>query len=141
MTIKEYNEKWCRLKDDATIFLTRYDHALSKCNDYKGAKQQLELLGFDDELVEYLKNAVSYYHSLKNDEMRQDKNNGIGYKEFTKEEHDEIYRRLLKVLKEKGNTLDEEVVKYKHWCFTHNNQTVDWNLFDDMIDGFKKVEI
>ena len=55
MTIKEYNEKWCRLKDDATIFLARYNHALSKCNDYKGAKQQLELLGFDDELVEYLK--------------------------------------------------------------------------------------
>ena len=40
----------------------------------KGAKQQLELLGFDDELVEYLKNAVSYYHSLKKDEMRQDNN-------------------------------------------------------------------
>lgn len=69
------------------------------------------------------------------------KDNDIDYQKFTKEEHDEIYRRLLKKLKEKGNTLDEEVVKYKHWCFTHNNQTVDWNLFDDMIDGFKKVEI
>lgn len=69
------------------------------------------------------------------------KDNDIGYQKFTKEEHDEIYRRLLKKLKEKGNTLDEEVVKYKHWCFTHNNQTVDWNLFDDMIEEFKKVEI
>lgn len=77
----------------------------------------------------------SLYYILKN------KNNGIRYEEFTKEGHDEIYRRLLKVLKAKGNTFDEEVMKYRQWCYAHDNNTIDWNLFDDMIDEFEKVEI
>lgn len=62
------------------------------------------------------------------------------YKDFTQEEWNEIYKRVLLRMSKEGLNLDEEVIKYRQWCFANNNTTVDWNLFDDMISNFRKVQ-
>lgn len=58
MTVKEYNE-WCNKLNHAKSFVYCIDHALQKSD--KNAKMQFRVIGWSEELKEFLDKAIECY--------------------------------------------------------------------------------
>ena len=69
MNIKEYNE-WYKKLNNARVFVSCIDHALEKSNN--NAKMQFEVIGWNEELKEFLNNAIDCYAKTTHGKIEQD---------------------------------------------------------------------
>lgn len=71
MTVKEYNE-WYNKLNHARSFIHCIDHALQKSDE--NAKVQFNVIGWSEELKEFLDNALEYYGKHVKSTVDKDQN-------------------------------------------------------------------
>ena len=61
MTVQEYNKEFLPKIDHANGFICNLEHAMQKTNDYEESMNQLQCIGWDEELKETIKVALEFY--------------------------------------------------------------------------------
>lgn len=69
MKVKEYNE-WHKKLNNARSFVSCIDHALEKSDN--NAKMQFGVIGWNEELKEFLNNAIECYAKTMRSKVEQE---------------------------------------------------------------------
>lgn len=67
MTVREYNDEWYKKFNNARSFVFCIDHALQKSDD--NARMQFSVIGWSDEMKQFLEDAIEYYAERKKGEI------------------------------------------------------------------------